>query len=115
MESIVLNLYTNLGMWQVSGAHGYNPDSYQAIASMSKCVDEGYTTFDLADIYGPAEDYVGSFMKGTIASSSAKECQFLTKWVPKPQEITKEVVVDAVDRSLRRMKTDHLDLLQFHW
>jgi diketogulonate reductase-like aldo/keto reductase len=44
-------------------------------------VDEGFTTFDLADIYGPAEDFVGSFRKGPIASSSAKNCQFFTKWV----------------------------------
>ena len=28
---------------------------------MAKLVDKGYTTFDLADHYGPAEDFVGAF------------------------------------------------------
>lgn len=28
---------------------------------MAKLVNKGYTTFDLADHYGPAEDFVGAF------------------------------------------------------
>ena len=38
-------------------------------------IDEGFTTFDLADHYGPAEDYVGFFSKGRLSSSLSKECQ----------------------------------------
>ena len=37
--------------------------------------DEGFTTFDLADHYGPAEDYVGFFSKGRLSSALSKECQ----------------------------------------
>ena len=37
--------------------------------------DEGFTTFDLADHYGPAEDYVGFFSKGRLSSNLAKDCQ----------------------------------------
>ena len=37
--------------------------------------DEGFTTFDLADHYGPAEDYVGFFSKGRLSGALAKECQ----------------------------------------
>ena len=37
--------------------------------------DEGFTTFDLADHYGPAEDYVGYFSKGRLSGALAKECQ----------------------------------------
>ncbi len=44
-------------------------------------LDEGYTTFDLADIYGPAEEYVGAFRKGPLASKLSNKCQFFTKWV----------------------------------
>lgn len=103
------------GLWQVSGIHGYTPDKFLSVAEMAKYVDNGFTTFDVADIYGPAEDYVGSFRKGSIASSSSQEAQFLTKWVPRPQQITKQIVTDAINLSLQRMKTDNLDLLQFHW
>ena len=50
------------GMWQVSGAHGaFDPDA--AIPSMFDYVDAGFTTWDLADHYGPAEDFVGEFRR----------------------------------------------------
>ena len=50
------------GMWQVSGAHG-PIDPTPAVASMAKYVDAGFTTWDLADHYGPAEDFVGEFRR----------------------------------------------------
>lgn len=103
------------GMWQVSGAHGYQPERSAVVADMAKCANSGYTTFDLADIYGPAEEFVGSFRKGKDASSLSKDCRFFTKWVPRPQEITKAFTTAAIDKSLRRMETDRLDLVQFHW
>lgn len=108
------------GMWQVSGAHGYNPERGAVVSDMSKCASEGYTTFDLADIYGPAEEYVGAFRSPSKASKVANpalaaDCRFFTKWVPRPQEVTREIATAAIDRSLRRMETDRLDLVQFHW
>ena len=103
------------GMWQLSGGHGFEPQFNKALAEMNHCADTGFTTFDLADHYGPAEDYVGQFSKGKYASSKAKNCQFFTKWVPMPVEMTRRKVEDAVDVSLKRMETDRLDLMQFHW
>lgn len=50
------------GMWQVSGSHGQiNPES--AILDMLEYHKTGFTTWDLADIYGPAESFVGDFRK----------------------------------------------------
>jgi hypothetical protein len=34
----------------------------------------GFSTFDLADIYGPAEEYVGAFSKGSKSKDLAKRC-----------------------------------------
>jgi aryl-alcohol dehydrogenase-like predicted oxidoreductase len=103
------------GMWQVSGAHGYDPQKDKAVSEMSHCAEEGFSTFDLADIYGPAEEYVGAFKNGRKSSNIAKSCQFFTKWVPQPGEISLAMATAAIDRSLRRMSTDSLDLLQFNW
>lgn len=103
------------GMWQVSGAHGYQPERASVVGDMAKCANDGYTTFDLADIYGPAEGFVGSFRKGALASDFSKNCRFFTKWVPRPQEITRALTTAAIDSSLRKMETDRLDLVQFHW
>ena len=103
------------GMWQLSGAHGFEPQFNKALAEMSHSAEEGFTTFDLADHYGPAEEYVGGFSKGRSSSPLSKKCQFFTKWVPMPVEITRKMATEAIDTSLRRMQTDRLDLLQFHW
>ena len=51
------------GLWQVSGFHSYRPDPARAIADMDTLVSAGYTTFDLADHYGPAEVFVGDFIE----------------------------------------------------
>ena len=50
------------GMWQVAGGHG-QIDSQLAIQDMEKYQKLGFTTWDLADIYGPAESLIGDFNK----------------------------------------------------
>ena len=105
------------GMWQVSGAHGHI-DPAMAIRSMFDYFEAGFTTWDLADHYGPAEDFIGEFRRqlaehrGEAASSSI---QAFTKWVPHPGPMTRQIVERNIDISLRRMGVEILDLLQFHW
>jgi aryl-alcohol dehydrogenase-like predicted oxidoreductase len=105
------------GMWQVSGAHG-EIDPMTAIQNMVEYHDAGYTTWDLADHYGPAEDFVGQF-RTALASSHGEEAlsdvQAFTKWVPRPGTMSRSMVDAAVARSLHRMDVERLDLLQFHW
>lgn len=50
------------GMWQVSGAHG-PIDRRKAIEVMLAYHDAGFTTWDLSDHYGPAEDFIGEFRR----------------------------------------------------
>ncbi|MBD2166159.1 aldo/keto reductase [Calothrix membranacea FACHB-236] len=105
------------GMWQVSGGHGrINPKF--AIATMFKYVDAGFTTWDLADHYGPAEDLIGEFRRQIIATRGQEalaNIQAFTKWVPRPGKMTKKIVEDNINISLRRMDVESLDLMQFHW
>ena len=35
----------------------------QQYRSMFDCIDAGFTTWDLADHYGPAEDFIGEFRR----------------------------------------------------
>jgi aryl-alcohol dehydrogenase-like predicted oxidoreductase len=105
------------GMWQVSGAHG-RIDPGRAVNAMFQYHEAGFTTWDLADHYGPAEDLVGEFRRRFAARHGAgrlAEIQAFTKWVPYPGPMTRRVVENAVQVSLRRMGVDRLDLLQFHW
>jgi aryl-alcohol dehydrogenase-like predicted oxidoreductase len=105
------------GMWQVSGAHGAI-DPVRAVDEMSAYHEAGFTTWDLADHYGPAEDFIGDFRRRFAACYGVDrlpEIQALTKWVPRPGRMTRRVVEDAISISLARMGVERLDLLQFHW
>lgn len=105
------------GMWQVSGAHG-SIAPQKAISSMFSYLDGGFTTWDLADHYGPAEDFIGEFRRQLVAQrgiDALNNLQAFTKWVPRPGKMTKEIVEKNIAISLRRMDVDSLDLLQFHW
>jgi len=105
------------GMWQVAGGHGYI-DHELAIEDMLKYHEDGFTSWDLADIYGPAEDFVGQFRRRLSEIKGDKELdkiQALTKWVPNPGRIKYSIVKENIQKSLSRMGLDCLDLLQFHW
>ena len=105
------------GLWQVSGAHG-RIDPTAALSSMFDYMDAGFTTWDLADHYGPAEDFIGEFRRQWATArglAALADLQAFTKWVPRPGPMSRTIVEDNIDRSLRRMDVDTLDLLQFHW
>ena len=105
------------GMWQVAGGHG-RIDPKMAISEMIRYHDAGFTTWDLADIYGPAEDFIGDFRRALAKVNGERELeniQALTKWVPDPQRITRPIVQSGIDKSLRRMGISSIDLVQFHW
>lgn len=105
------------GMWQVAGGHGYI-DHELAIEDMMKYNEAGFTSWDLADIYGPAEDFIGQFRRRLSEIKGKEELdriQALTKWVPQPGRITYSIVKENIQKSLNRLGVDSLDLLQFHW
>ena len=99
------------GMWQVAGAHG-QIDSESAISDMRKYHEAGFTTWDLADIYGPAESLIGEFRRKV---GKEEKFQALTKFVPNPGPMSNSIVTHYIEQSLKKMDTDCIDLLQFHW
>ena len=104
-------------MWQVAGGHGFI-DHELAIADMMRYHEVGLRSWDLADIYGPAEDFIGVFRRRLSTLKGKEEMdtiQALTKWVPQPGRITRSIVKENVESSLRKMNVGSLDLLQFHW
>ena len=115
-DDLTINRILN-GMWQVSGAHG-SIEPGAALRAMFDYMDAGFTTWDLADHYGPAEDFIGEFRR-QLASAHGPDAvngsRALTKWVPRPGPMTREIVESNIDISRRRMGMERLDLLQFHW
>ena len=101
------------GMWQVSGTHG-QIDKSMAIKSMIDYHNNEFTTWDLADIYGPAESYIGEFRR-ELNSEQIANSQALTKFVPNPGPMTRSIVEYYIDVSIKRMNVKSIDVLQFHW
>lgn len=101
------------GMWQVSGGHGQIKPK-DAILDMLEYHKNGFTTWDLADIYGPAESFIGEFRK-QLQSKDLQQSQALTKFVPNPGPMSKSIVEYYIDQSLQKMNTETIDLIQFHW
>jgi len=97
------------GMWQVAGGHG-QINSELVIEDMKKYQESGFTTWDLADIYGPAESLIGNFSK-----KIEQNFQAFTKFVPNPGPMSNSTVTHHIDESLKKMNVKCIDLLQFHW
>lgn len=100
------------GLWQIADMErdGTKVNPSEAAKAMKAYVDAGFTTFDMADHYGSSEEIAGDFRK-TYGKEAA---QLFTKWVPSPDRITKDQVRAAVELALTRMKSDAIDLMQFH-
>jgi aryl-alcohol dehydrogenase-like predicted oxidoreductase len=85
---------------------------------MQRYHDSGFTSWDLADIYGPAESFIGEFRRRISLKKGKEELdmiQAFTKWVPQPGRITRSMADNSVEAAMRRMNVSSLDLLQFHW
>ena len=105
------------GMWQVAGGHG-DIDPEFAMPEMFSYHDAGFTTWDMADIYSPAEEYFGEFRKRLETQrgiDEANQVQALTKFVPNPGPMTRSIVERHMEKSIQKMHVKAIDVLQFHW
>jgi len=95
------------GTWHLG--EGQHPRE-QEISALRLGVDLGMTLIDTAEMYGDGatEELVGE------AISGRRDEVFLVSKVL-PQNATRRGTVAACDRSLRRLRTDHLDLYLLHW
>ncbi|MFS4468900.1 aldo/keto reductase [Maribacter sp. 2210JD10-5] len=106
------------------GKWGKKLSTNKIIALMEHCLQIGITTFDHADIYGDyttEADFGKAFAESKIAR---KEVQFISKCGiqmvtgrPNPvkhYEYTKEYIIRSAEESLKKLKTEYLDLLLLH-
>lgn len=110
------------GGWQLAAGHSTAPvDGEAALADVFRYADGGITTFDCADIYTGVEELIGEFLRryrqrrGIDARS---ELRVHTKFVPNLSDlrtIDRHDVERTIDRSLKRLGVERLDLVQFHW
>lgn len=102
-----------VGTWQWgsrSWGYGREYGAEELRAAFNAALDRGINLFDTAEIYGggASERLLGEFME-----ERREEVVVATKlW---PTRITREGVKKALERSLERLRTDHVDLYQVHW
>lgn len=123
------------GAWAIGGWMWGGAEEKAALRAIRASYDLGITTIDTAPVYGfgKSEELIGRAMEGVPRS----QYQILTKYgltwtMPKgefyfdtigndgtPIKIYKyaaaERVIQECEDSLRRLKTDYIDLLQIHW
>jgi predicted aldo/keto reductase-like oxidoreductase len=94
-----------LGGWHI----GSVKDKKEAIQIMHAALDEGLTFFDNAWDYhdGGSEEVMGEALE---MDGKRKKCFLMTKNCARDAKGTRQHLED----SLRRLRTDHLDLWQFH-
>ena len=108
------------GGWHLAGGHGTISQS-QALEDMLAFVEAGITTFDCADIYTGVEELIGQFrikQKDAFTSGALPTIQIHTKYVPDYDALatlSKEDTAKTIERSLRRLNVERLDLVQFAW
>ncbi len=84
-------------------------DRKAAIAALRRGVEAGMTHIDTAEMYGEAEPVIADAIAGL-----PREKLFLVSKVL-PSNASRRGTVTACERSLKRLKTDHLDCYLLHW
>jgi len=108
------------GGWQLAGGHGA-VDRSQAVTDLIAAFDVGIRTYDCADIYTGVEELIGEArerLRNERGAEAARAMNVHTKLVPdleKLATISRDYIRGIVDKSLRKLKTEQLDLVQFHW
>jgi len=91
------------GTWYIDQGHRKN-----AIAALQRGLDLGMTHIDTAEMYGDAELVIAEAIAGR------RDGLFLVSKVL-PSNASRKGTVAACERSLKRLKTDHLDCYLLHW
>src|ERR1700716_97588 len=83
-------------------------DRKAAVAALRRGIDLGMTHIDTAEMYGDAELVIADAIEGQ------RDKVFLVSKVL-PSNASRRGTITACERSLKRLKTDHLDCYLLHW
>ena len=110
-----------IGLGCMGMSQSYGPaDETELIATLHRAIELGCTFLDTAEVYGPFanEELLGRALKGrrnevVIATKFGFRLEG-GKQVGAERDSRPRHIREAVDGSLRRLKTDHIDLLYQH-
>lgn len=125
MERISINNQLTLsrivqGFWRLKYQ---NKSPKELLTFIKQCISFGITSFDSADVY-MVENILGEAL--SLQPSIRNEMELITKVGVKSvtplfpnndilqYDLSKQHILNSVDNSLKRLKTDHIDLLLLH-
>jgi aryl-alcohol dehydrogenase-like predicted oxidoreductase len=100
-----------LGCWAFAGGMTWgNQDERDSLATINTALDVGINFFDTAEGYGNgySEELLGRALEG-----HRHDVVFASK--PSSSKMSKDGIIEACEASLKRLKTDYIDLYQLHW
>jgi aryl-alcohol dehydrogenase-like predicted oxidoreductase len=109
-----------LGTWAIGGWMWGGTDEAESIATLRGAVEHGVDLIDTAPVYGfgRSEEIVGKALavgdlraRVRIATKAGLEWRNGTVF----RNASRARILQEVDASLRRLKTDHIDIYQVHW
>jgi len=106
-----------LGCMGISQSFGPSPDRTTMVAFLRQAVERGVTFFDTAEVYGP---YHNEEVVGEALEPLRDQVVIATKFgfslddTDRKLDSRPEHVREALEGSLRRLRTDHVDLLYQH-
>lgn len=98
---------------------GGKVDAAGTKAVVHRALDEGINFFDTADVYGTpdgrSEEFVGAALQGQWGNVViATKVRFKMGDGPNDVGASRYHILNGVEASLRRLRTDHIDLYQIH-
>jgi aryl-alcohol dehydrogenase-like predicted oxidoreductase len=105
------------GCWEIGGTYG-RIDESQFQRAVAQAIDNGITCFDTAEAYGMG---VSEEALARALGARRNDVVIATKFgvgyeeMPNRRDSSRERVLASIDKSLRRLRTDHVDVYLVHW
>jgi aryl-alcohol dehydrogenase-like predicted oxidoreductase len=107
-----------LGTWAMGGWMWGGTDERDSIATIRAALDQGVNLIDTAPVYGfgVSEEIVGEAVRGD-RSAAIVATKVGIEWRDGKvhRNATRERIMTEVHESLRRLRTDYIDIYQVHW
>jgi aryl-alcohol dehydrogenase-like predicted oxidoreductase len=109
-----------LGTWAMGGWMWGGTDERESVATIQAALDQGINLIDTAPAYGfgVSEETVGrAVASGGLRSRAVIATKVGLEWRDGKvyRNATRDRIMQEVDQSLRRLRTDYIDIYQVHW
>jgi aryl-alcohol dehydrogenase-like predicted oxidoreductase len=107
-----------LGTWAMGGWMWGGTDRRESVATIRAALHQGINLIDTAPVYGfgVSEEIVGEALEG-VRGQAVIATKTGLEWHDGKihRNASRARIMQEVDDSLRRLRTDHIDIYQVHW